>query len=291
MNKPTLLTDSRIAIVGLGLMGGSLALALKEHCAQIIAVDTDPDTVVYARKHKIVDQIAESPDRILPQADIVLLAAPVRGILELIHTLPKLHPGEAIVIDIGSTKVDIIKEMQKLPPRFDPIGGHPMCGKEKLSIENAEACLFQNATFAFTPCENTSNNAQQFAEQVARSIGATPFWIDAETHDRWTAATSHFPYLAAAALTLSTPPAAAPLAGPGFRSSTRLAATPASVMLDILATNQINIIEALDQFQEQIDQIRCLLQDNDLENLQNLLEKSIYQREKIVTGRNRIDPS
>ena len=258
MNKPTLLTDSRIAIVGLGLMGGSLALALKEHCAQIIAVDSDPDTVVYARKHKIVDQIAESPDRILPQADIVLLAAPVRGILELIHTLPKLHPGEAIVIDIGSTKVDIIKEMQKLPPRFDPIGGHPMCGKEKLSIENAEACLFQNATFAFTPCENTSNNAQQFAEQVARSIGATPFWIDAETHDRWTAATSHFPYLAAAALTLSTPAAAAPLAGPGFRSSTRLAATPASVMLDILATNQINIIEALDQFQEQIQSITGL---------------------------------
>jgi len=291
MNKPTLLTDSRIAIVGLGLMGGSLALALREHCAQIIAVDPNPDTVVYARKHKIVDQIAERPDRILPQADIVLLAAPVSGILELIQSLPKLHPGEAIVIDIGSTKVDIIEEMQKLPPRFDPLGGHPMCGKEKLSIENAEAGLFHNATFAFTPCKNTSKSTQQFAEQLALSIGANPLWIDAETHDRWTAATSHFPYLAAAALTLSTPIDAAPLAGSGFRSTTRLAATPATVMLDILATNQINIIEALDQFQEQIDQIRCLLQDNDLENLQNLLEKSIYQREKIITGSNRIEPS
>jgi prephenate dehydrogenase len=195
------------------------------------------------------------------------------------------------VIDIGSTKADVVREMQKLPPRFDPLGGHPMCGKEKLSIENAEASLFLNAIFAFTPSENTSENAQQIAEQIAQSIGANPLWIDAETHDRWTAATSHFPYIAASALALSTPTAAAPLAGPGFRSTTRLAATPASLMLDILATNRINILEALDQFRQQIDQMRTLLEANEFEHLQNLLESGVHQREQIISGSNRIEPS
>lgn len=290
MAKPKLLADSSIAILGLGLMGGSIAMALRGHCTQILAVDPEPATVAYARRHKIVDLIAENPNDVLPQADIVILAAPVGKILKLIEALPKLHPGEAIVIDIGSTKADIVREMQKLPPRFDPLGGHPMCGKENLSIKNADASLFQNATFAFTSCENTSQNAHQFAEQLAQALGANPLWIDAETHDRWTAATSHFPYLAATALTLSTPTAAAPLAGPGFRSTTRLAATPATIMLDILATNQINIIETLDQFKEQLDQIRTLLLTNDLESLQIILERSVNHRHQILPGGNRLEP-
>jgi prephenate dehydrogenase len=194
-------------------------------------------------------------------------------------------------MDVGSTKSDIVKEMEKLPERFDPVGGHPMCGKEKLTLENAEGSLFQDATFTLTPCQNTSTNARHFANQLAQTIGATPFWIDAATHDRWTAATSHFPYLVTAALTLATPVDAAPLVGPGFRSTTRLAATPPSMMLDILSTNRENILESLDLFKEELDQIRTLLENNDQDHLLTLLKRCVERREQITLGESGIEPS
>lgn len=291
MASPNLLTDSRIAILGLGLMGGSLALALRGHCAQILGVDPDPDSVAFALEYQITDLATMHAHEILPQADVVILAAPVRAIINLIRSLPELHPGKAIIVDVGSTKSDIVKEMEKLPARFDPVGGHPMCGKEKLALENAEASLFQEATFTFTPCRNTSANARQFANQLALAVGATPFWIDAATHDRWASATSHFTYLVAAALTLATSVDAAPLVGPGFRSTTRLASTPPSLMLDILFTNRENILESLDLFKEQLDQIRTLLETNDQDNLQTLLERCVARREQITLGESGIEPS
>ena len=290
MAEPNLLAESRIAILGLGLLGGSLAMALQGQCTQTFGIDPDPLAVAYAQKHKIVDLAVEYPHDVLPRADIIILAAPVGGILKLIQSLPELHPGKAIVLDIGSTKAVIVREMEKLPSRFDPLGGHPMCGKEKLSINHAEAGLFKEATFAFTPCENTSKNAHLFAEHLVRVLGASSLWLDADTHDLWTAATSHFPYLAATALTLATPTESAPLAGPGFRSTTRIAATPASMMLDIFATNQINIIESLDLFRAQIDQIRELLHNNDLDSLKIIFERSVLHREQIIPEESRTEP-
>lgn len=166
-----------------------------------------------------------------------------------------------------------------------------MCGKENLTIENAEVSLFQKATFTFSPCQNTSPNARDFANQLATAVGATPFWIDAATHDRWTAATSHFAYLVAAALTLATSVDAAPLAGPGFRSTTRLAATPPRLMLDILSTNRVNIMESLDLFRAELDQIRALLETNDQENLLTYLECCVMRREQITHADSEIEPS
>jgi len=286
-----LLTESSIAILGLGLMGGSLALALRGHCKQIIGVDPDTNAVAFALEHQITDLATMYAHEILPQADVVILAAPVRAIINIIRALPELHPGKAIILDVGSTKSDIVIEMEKLPARFDPVGGHPMCGKEKLTIENAEVSLYQKAIFTLTACQNTSPNARNFANQLTMALGATPFWIDAATHDRWAAATSHFTYLVAAALTLATTMDAAPLAGPGFRSTTRLAATPPSLMVDILSTNRGNVLESLDLFRAELDQIRALLETNDQENLQTYLERCAMRREQITLAESNIESS
>ena len=288
MAKQNLLTDASVAIMGLGLMGGSIAMALRGKCARIIGVDPDPDAVAFALDHQITDFATIRAQEILPQADVVILAAPVRAIIKLIQALPELLPGKAIILDLGSTKSDIVKEMEKLPPRFDPVGGHPMCGKEKLTIQNAEAGLFQEATFTLTPCQNTSPIARRLANHLVLTVGAIPLWIDAATHDRWTAATSHFSYLAAAALTLATPVEFAPLAGPGFRSTTRIAATPPSLMLDILFTNQANILESLDEFKRELDKIRTLLETNDQENLLSLLEHCVERRDQILNSKDSI---
>ena len=253
------LAESRVAILGLGLMGGSLALALRGHCAELLGVDPDPETLALAEQMGLVDRLAVDPAELLPQADLVVLAAPVRAIIRLLGALPDQHPGRAVVLDLGSTKVEITRAMAHLPDRFEPVGGHPMCGKERSSLLQAEARLYQGAPFAFSATPGTTPRARGLAEALARAVGANPLWLEPETHDRWVAATSHLPYLVACALAAATPAEVAPMVGPGFRSTTRLAASPASVMLDILTTNRANLLEALQRFRTSLDQIEACL--------------------------------
>lgn len=286
MSEPDFLSSRRIAILGLGLMGGSLALALKGRCQDVSAVDPDAETVAYARGMKIVDQISSNLEEIVPQADLVILAAPINAILNLIGELPDLHPGPAMVLDLGSTKRQIVKKLATLPPRFDPLGGHPMCGKETGGLQHAEASIFKAATFAFTPLGRTSERARTTAEQLATAIGSRPSWLDPDTHDRWTAATSHLPYLTAAALTLATPAEASPLVGPGFRSSTRVAATPASIMLDVLSSNRDNILEGLDRFRRQLEALEEKISKNEFESLELALNQCANRRRELLKHEN-----
>lgn len=282
MSEPDFLSPARIAILGLGLMGGSLALALKGHCKAVLAADPDPETVTFARQLKVVDQVSSNLEEIVPQANLVILAAPIKAILTLIEMLPDLHPGPAIVLDLGSTKRQIVQKLETLPPRFDPIGGHPMCGKETGGLQHAEASIFKAATFAFTPLARTSGQARSTAEQLASAIGSRSLWLDPHTHDRWTAATSHLPYLTAAALSLATPADASLLVGPGFRSSTRLAATPSSIMLDVLTSNRENILEGLDRFRRQLDALEEKLSRNEIEELKLALNQSASRRRELI---------
>jgi prephenate dehydrogenase len=284
MASQSLLVDARIAIIGLGLMGGSLAMALRGKCSAIYAADPDARVVSLARKQELADLITQDPAEILPRANLVILAAPIKAIIQQIQSMPDLHPGEAVIIDIGSTKLDIIEAMERLPERFDPLGGHPMCGKEKLGFENADSSLYDGATFAFTPCEQTSENAIQLANQLANAVGAGVLLLDAATHDRWVGATSHFPHLLSAALMLATPLEASPLIGPGFHSMTRLAATPPTLTMDILTTNRENILDSLDRFSEQLNHFRSLLNTHDDRDLQIALELSTKRRSHFIGG-------
>jgi prephenate dehydrogenase len=273
MNEPDFFT-TRIAIIGLGLMGGSLALALHEKCYELLGCDRDADLLAQVEGKNMFARLSSDPAEVLPEADVVILATPVNTILELISQLPDLHPGSPIVIDLGSTKADILSAMEKLPARFDPLGSHPMCGKEKPGFQNAEAGIFQGAAFAFTPLKRTSDAARSFAEQLSAAVGAKALWLDAETHDRWCAATSHLPYLVASALAGSTPSQVKPLAGRGFRSTTRIAATPPDIMLDVLETNRASILAQLEDFKQMLVHYENLLSSGDFEALKERLERS-----------------
>jgi prephenate dehydrogenase len=267
------IANSRIAVLGLGLMGGSLAMALHGRCSAVYGIDPDPSVVSQAIQRRVVEKADIDPRALLPGADFIILAAPVSAILNLLGELPDLIPGKAIVLDIGSTKVQITQAMQALPPRFDPVGGHPMCGREKAGLAHADPHLFQGAPFAFTPLKRSSPPARALCAKLAETLGAHPVWLDAETHDRWTAATSHFPYLLANALAGSTPMDVLPLVGPGFRGTARLAASPASIMLDILSTNREHVLAALTNFKKQLDQYESWLEGGDFEALRSALEQ------------------
>jgi prephenate dehydrogenase len=265
------LPAARIAIVGLGLMGGSLALALKGKCSVLLGVDPDPATRALALRREIVSQAEADPALILPQADVIILAAPVPAILTLLGRLPQLAPQPCVVLDLGSTKREIVAAMESLPERFDPLGGHPICGREQLSLGNADAALYRDAPFVLIALARTSAHARRCAEQVVEALSAHPLWLDAAAHDRMLAATSHLPYLLATALALATPAEAGPLIGPGFRSTSRLAATPGSMMQGVLGTNRDNVLEAVRRFQSELSTLVDALDEQDARTLSRLL--------------------
>ena len=277
------LSASKIDIIGLGLMGGSLALGLRGKCAVLYGVDPHLPTLELALSQHIVDYADSDPAKLPPDIDLVILAAPVPAIIELIHQLcnpeaQRSGPGTishpCIVMDLGSTKRMVVEAMSKLPERFDPIGGHPICGKEKLSLANAERTLYYAAPFLLTPLERTSQRAISAANQIIEALGAKGKILDAVEHDRILAATSHLPFLISSALANTTPEEVAPFVGPGFKSTSRLAGTPSSMMLGVLQSNRENVLNAIHEMQNQLAEIESALSAEDFTKLESILNKA-----------------
>ena len=279
------LRDSTVGIFGLGLMGGSLAMSLKGHCAHLIGFDSHLPTLELALSKNIIDEAgSNSPlltgERLGVRFDLLILATPVPSILYLLQQLPFLISSPCIVMDIGSTKRDILQAMSSLPENFDPIGGHPICGKEKLGLENAEANLYQNAPFVITSLTRTTQIAKSAAQQIVSAIGANLIEMTAQEHDHILASTSHLPYLLASTLSHSTPHDFAPLIGPGFRSTSRLAGTPSHMMMGILKSNRENVLKAIHSFRNSLTEFESALQDENYTELESLLNQSrnLYQQ-------------
>ncbi len=268
------LASSRIAIIGLGLMGGSLALGLRGKCAAIYGIDADSSTLELALAQQIVDYASNDPASLPADFDVVILSAPVPSIIALINQLQITISHPCIVMDLGSTKQLIVEAMSNLPANFDPIGGHPICGKEKLSLANAERTLYYAAPFLLTPLERTSPRAFSAAHQIIEALGAKVKILAAADHDRILAATSHLPFLISSALASSTPEEAAPFIGPGFKSTSRLAGTSSSMMLGVLQTNRENVLNALHRMQHELSQIETALQNENYAELEEILNKS-----------------
>jgi prephenate dehydrogenase len=284
-NKEDDFVQATVAIVGLGLMGGSLAFALKGKCTRVLGVDHDPRTIDLALEQGAVDDASTSPELLIPQADMIILALPVLEILDFIRHIPTLHPGGAVILDLGSTKAEIVNAMFRLPKAFEPIGGHPMCGKETSGFENADPRMYHEAPFALSPLERTSQNALSLAEMLVRAVGAVPIWLDPETHDAWVAATSHLPFLLASTLVSSVQFEDKPLVGPGFRDVSRLANSDPRMMVDILTTNREQVLKALSSFLAQLEYLKSAIEKGDSNQLMQILEKASQHRDFLVGER------
>jgi prephenate dehydrogenase len=278
------LQDSTIAVIGLGLMGGSLALALRGKCAALFGIDSDRATLDFATAKQIVDQADADPANLIRRADLVILATPVPVIIDFIQKLPLLAQTPCIVLDLGSTKKDIVRAMSSLPENFDPIGGHPICGKEKLGLEHAEASLYQGAPFVVTALERSTQRARSAIRQIVAAVGANAIEMNAEDHDRILASTSHLPFLLSSALALSTPPEFGSLIGTGFKSTSRLAGTPADMTMGILQSNRENILHAIQAFRNSLDQIESALQNENYNQLKLILNQSRSTYQSLVSN-------
>ena len=244
------LADCAVTVIGLGLMGGSLALALKTGQAVKSVCGVDQDAATRAAAAVYLDRVsADLPDAVAA-ADILILAVPVQAILTLLPLIgPWLKPG-ALVLDLGSVKTPVVAAMQMLPTGIAAIGGHPMCGKETSGFAAADRDLYNGCMFALCECGRATPDQRLLAETLAQTIGGLPLWINAALHDRAVAAISHLPYLLSMALMANAADDAERetlllLASTGFRDTTRLAQSDLTMMGNVLAANATAIREAL----------------------------------------------
>ncbi|MCE1253775.1 MAG: prephenate dehydrogenase [Anaerolineae bacterium] len=282
MDEPGFFSNKRIVIIGLGLMGGSLALALKGKAGWLGGVDRSELAIQNAAKLNFFDNLSQNPQEILHLANVIILAAPVRQSIKILKQLETLTSQAAIVMDLGSTKRRITETMADLPARFDPIGCHPMCGSEKSSILYADSHLFEKARFIITPLKRTSSAALVFARNLASVIQSRECILDAPRHDQITADISHFPYLLSAALCLSTPLESKLLISTGFKSTARLAGSSNEMMLDIMSSNRDNVLNAMAAFKNELSAFEKVLQDENEEALKELMARAAFKYQQLI---------
>jgi prephenate dehydrogenase len=240
----------KIGIVGLGLIGGSIALAARElwPSSLVIAVDNKDVLETAMRLHAI--DVAADDLIVLAEADLVVLAAPARQNIALLEALDENVRQAAVVTDTSSTKREIVAAASGLPPRFTFIGGHPLGGAAKGGLEHARPDLFRGRPWLLTPNGDGGGASLEKLMAFVRALGAEPRIIGVDAHDRMLAFLSHLPQLTASALMQVVGDAVGrdglALAGKGLADTTRLAASPADIWKDIAATNGDEIGPALD---------------------------------------------
>ncbi|MBT4003776.1 MAG: prephenate dehydrogenase [Chloroflexi bacterium] len=258
-------------------------MAIKNRCNFIVGVDTNSETLKKAKGLNIFDNLFSTLEEISPKTDIIILAVPVDKIIEILANPRSITSKNAIIMDVGSSKVEILRVMKSLPESFQAIGGHPICGKENLSIENAEANLFQDSPFVLTTLERTTELTIKIVTELIELLGATPLYMTAEEHDMSLAATSHVPFLVASALALSVPIENKNLIGTGYGSTARLAATPSSMMLNVLLSNKKNVTNSVEKVRDNLDQFIDLLNKEDSVNLEATLVKCASHHKKLIS--------
>lgn len=258
----------RVAIFGVGLIGGSFALALRAagFDGEISGVSS-AGTIAAAMEMGVIDTGLDAPSA-LGRADLIYLAQPILTIIETLRAIgPDIRPG-TLVTDAGSTKKQIVAAAGACVRNGLFIGGHPMAGKERSGVREADAALFQDRPYVLTPVRAEDSEAPQFRElrEWIVRIGARPITLDADEHDRLVAFTSHAPQLLSTALAsvLADIEEAPFVAGPGVLELTRLALSPFQVWRDILQTNDTYVKEALAQLVAKLDHLGRHLASDDL---------------------------
>ena len=269
------LANKRLCIVGLGLMGGSFGLALRRAGAarEVVGLVRRQEAVEQAVALGAVDRATLDGPVAVAEADIVILCTPVRTILRQIGELsPYLRPG-TVLTDMGSTKRAICQAMETLPEGVQPVGAHPMCGKEMAGITAADADLYRGKTWVVSPLPRSEASAIETVEEMGEAVGAHVVHLEAARHDQLVASISHLPYLLACGLVSTADalaqhdPAVWAVAASGFRDTSRLAASDVQMLLDILCTNHDPVLAMVERFQADLNALADRLRRGDEDGL------------------------
>lgn len=278
-----------VCIAGVGLIGGSFGLALRERglAERVVGLARREATCEAALSMGAVDAATTNLAEAVRGAELILLAPPVGQIKPLCEQLAPLVHGGVIVTDAGSTKAGIVRDGEALlGQKAMFVGGHPMAGSERTGVEQAKSNLFEKAVWILTPTADTPEVAVNRMVELIEALGAVPLILDAALHDKLLAVTSHLPHITAAALVHIFMQAqnetdfASQLIAGGWRDSTRVAAGSAEMWRDICLANAPAIARSVEDMIEQLEEFRDMLRDSDGKRLNQWFESAAQVRNK-----------
>ena len=276
---------SRLTVVGLGLLGGSIARAARARRAagEIVAVGRTPATLARARAAGVVDHCTADLAAGVRDAELVVLCAPVGVLPDLVRAAwPHLAPG-AILTDVGSVKAPVVAAAEACSPGAGAfLGGHPMAGSERAGFDASQADLFEGRLTLLTPTPRTAAPAIARLTAFWEALGSQTRLLSPEVHDRGVAAISHLPHLAAYGLVAAADANALPLAAAGFQDTTRIAASPEALWTDIFRENREALLAALAQYRRVLAEWEALIRQGDWDALEAALARARERREKLA---------
>jgi prephenate dehydrogenase len=254
----------KVAVLGLGLIGGSIGLAARERAdAEVCGYDTDAQARERALELGAIDSHAPEISRAVADADVVFVASPVGALTSTVRAALEAAGPECVVSDVGSTK-RVVAEVAAADERF--VGGHPLAGAETAGVEHARADLFDGATWYLTPSHDTAGVLYERLHRLLVAFGAQPAAIDAETHDRLMACVSHLPHVLANLLVAQAASALGeeaserlPAVGPSFRDATRVAGANGAIWTDIYMSNRDALVVGIDELTKRLGEVRAAL--------------------------------
>ncbi len=263
-----------VAIVGVGLIGGSIGLALRRRglAGRIVGIGRRAASLRQARQCQSVDTTTTNMAKGVEGADLVVVCTPVGRIVEHVQTVAQHCPAGALITDAGSTKLAIVEELEaSSDSEAHFVGSHPLAGSEKAGPLSAREDLFDNRTVVVTPTRRTNAEAAANVEDFWKSLGAHVVTMSPRAHDEALAAVSHLPHLIAAALAGATPEKLLPLAATGWRDTTRVAAGEVEIWQDILLQNREPVLKSLDKLEKWLAKYRAALERGDRQQIAKLL--------------------
>jgi prephenate dehydrogenase len=274
-----------VAIVGVGLIGGSIGLALQSRrlAGRVIGVGRSAASLATARTAKVVTETSLDLEAAAAEADLVVVATDVGTIASLLDRVDEaVRPG-TLITDAGSTKASIVAawEKRRRSRRGRFVGGHPIAGSHKSGPAAADATLFEGRVTVVTPARGTPAADAEAIGGFWAAVGSTVFMMDPKEHDKILAATSHAPHLLAAAIALATPAAARQFAAGGWRDTTRIAAGDPELWADILLDNAAQVAKALARIATGAEKMLAAIESGDRRRLTTLLARAKEERDAV----------
>jgi len=267
--------EHEIGIVGLGLIGGSLALALKKAgFNNVVGVDVDDTVCQDALTAKALSKTS-TDFQVLSNSSLIVLCVPLEAISDVFAKLKPILTPSTIITDVAGVKGPVIKWALSLPFPSNFIGGHPMAGREKGGFNSAIPDLFINRPWILTPTENTSDQTLEAVSEIITQTGAHVVTVPADEHDRQIAILSHLPHvLAASLMRIASKEGRYDLAGPSWEDATRVAASPSTMWTRISLTNRNELIDTIQQLEDELVYFRKALENEDTTSLQHFFEEA-----------------
>jgi prephenate dehydrogenase len=276
-----------VAIVGVGLLGGSLGLALREQglAHSVIGIGRSPTRLRKARQQGVVTATSTHLARSVADAELVIICTPVETIPGFAVEVARHCPDGALITDVGSTKERIVtrldRELRKHPRRVRFVGSHPLAGSDKIGFEFARGDLFRGRVVVVTPGRHTDQKDYRRIAGLWKSLGARVVRKTPQKHDSEVATISHLPHLVASALAAGTPSSLLPLVASGWSDTTRVAAGDVELWRQILSDNRDHVLKSLTNFEKVLASFRRALDKDDHDELLRLLEQGKQARDAV----------